>query len=807
MNDDLPRALRFEARRRLGAVVVASVVAALGWTAVRLFLSWSIHGAFSESTLVTDRNGSLLRLTTASDGQYRLWTALREFPPETLEAVLMKEDQSFWWNSGVDALALIRAAWHSLVVKDYRVGASTVTMQTVRIAWNLDTGDIPGKLVQIAGAWALTAFVSKAEILEAYVNLAPCGGNVQGFGTASRIWFGKPPGRLNLSESLALAVLPQDPAHRNPTDPGDAAAIDEARQRLAKTWIAFHPRSAVSPAQLAMPLSFRKNLPFLAPHVVTRLIAENPSQHRLPSTLDLGLQRLTEGAIQRFTRRNGSLGVTNASALLVRADTMEVLASVGSADFQNWSIQGQVDGTRALRSPGSTLKPFLYALALEQGLIHPLTALKDARVHFGGYNPDNFDNDFEGPIRAVDALVKSRNVPAVILTGQVKHPDLYEFLQKADLNLPFPRDHYGLSIILGGAEVTMTSLVRLYGSLAGPGDQAGVTRPLRYLSDSPLTPGTRLLTAESAWLVRKMLETKPRPDADEGWNASPVEADSAAELARHSSPAGGWENRQGAVAYKTGTSIGFRDAWSVGIADGLILAVWVGDFAGASNPEFIGLKSAAPLMFEIIDAWRASASPPESAADSPRSGIVFVPVCSVSGGIATDACPDVVLAPFIAGVSPIAPCSVHQIYPVDQTTGLRRAHAIPGVTKPVRFEVWPSDILELFADAGLARAVPPALDPTDTDEANTGPNGGWTPQILSPVKGLSYRADAAGERVPLAAAVGSDVRSLWWFVDDKLVGQTARGEPLLWKPKQGHHAVRVVDDQGRHAEMEFDVTL
>jgi penicillin-binding protein 1C len=426
-------------------------------------------------------------------------------------------------------------------------------------------------------------------------------------------------------------------------------------------------------------------------------------------------------------------------------------------------------------------------------------------VHFGGYNPDNFDNDFEGPIRAVDALVKSRNVPAVILTGQVKHPDFYTFLKQAGLDLPFPKEHYGLSIILGGAEVTMTDLVRLYGALAGPGDRAGTTRALRELSDEAEAPATRLFTPESAWLVRKMLETKPRPDADEGWNASPVQADSAAELARNAPTEGEWQGRPGAVAYKTGTSIGFRDAWSVGMADGLILAVWVGDFAGASNPEFIGLKSAAPLMFEMIDAWRASAAPPEApGSDEPPPGVVFVPVCAVSGGIATAACPHVVLAPFIAGVSTIAPCVVHQIYPIDQTTGLRRARDIPGVTKPVLFEVWPSDILELFAQAGLARVVPPALDPGDGD--NVGPIGGWAPQILSPVAGLSYRSDAPGERVPLAAAVGSDVRKVWWFIDEAVVGQAARGESFLWKPKAGHHVVRAVDDQGRKAEMSFDVT-
>jgi len=796
------KGLTAAAKNQFAAVLTVTLLLAALAQGVRSFVAWSIHGAFSESTLVTDRNGSVLRLTTADDGQYRLWTALSEFTPQTVDAVLTKEDRTFWANPGVDAPALARAAWHTLIARDYRAGASTVTMQTVRLAWNLDTDTIPGKLVQIAGALLLTASAPKSDILAAYLNLAPCGGNVQGLGTAARVWFGKPPSRLNLSESLALAGLPQDPVGRNPGSSNAEPRIEAARQSLAAQWLARYPRSSPSlKAQLAMPLAYGRHLPFLAPHFVTRLLAEYPNRHRIRTTLDAGLQRLAENAITRFTRRNGSVGVHNAAAMIVKADTMEVLASVGSADFHDESIDGQVDGTRALRSPGSTLKPFLYALALEQGIIHPLSTLKDARVHFGGYNPDNFDNDFEGPIRAVDALTESRNVPAVILTGQVKHPDLYEFLQKAGLGLPFPREHFGLSLILGGAEVTMANLVKLYGTLAGSGAQAGVTRPLRELADEAPAPPERLLTAESAWLVRKMLETKPRPDADQGWNASPVLADSAAELARGIPTSLNWQNRPDAVAYKTGTSIAFRDAWSVGIADGLIVAVWVGDFEGASNPEFLGLKSAAPLMFEMIDAWRAGAVPPVADDDHPPPGIVFVPVCSVSGGIATDACPDVVLAPFIAGVSPIATCTVHQMFPIDRVTGLRRTHPIPGVTKPVRYEVWPSDILQLFADAGLARAVPPPLDPSDS----TLPSAGSPPQILSPVKGLGYRSDQAGERVPLAAAVSSDARSVWWFIDDKVVGQSPANEPLLWKPVAGTHEVRAVDDAGRQTRLNFDV--
>ena len=796
MTLELTPFLQAEARRKGWTVAATLAVLAVVWGFLRLGTLWWVHETFPASTLVTDRTGAVLRLTTATDGQYRLWTALGDFAPQTIEAVLLKEDRSFWTHPGVDGPALVRAAWNSLVTRDYRSGASTVTMQTVRLVWGLDTATLPGKLVQILGAFTVTLLVSKADVLEVYLNLAPCGGNVQGLGTAARIWFGKAPGQVNLSESLALAVLPQDPAHRNPADPSDHPAIDQARARLAQTWVALHTSPADSDtlaSQLAMPLSFRRELPFLAPHLTTRLIADNPSRHLLRTTLDPSLQRLVEGAIRRFTRRNASVGVTNASALIVKAETLEVLASVGSADFHNDAIQGQVDGTRAPRSPGSTLKPFLYGLALEQGLIHPLTTLKDARVHFGSYNPDNFDNDFEGPIRTVDALIKSRNVPAVILSGQVKSPDLYDFLQGAGLKLPFSRDHYGLSLILGGAEVTMIDLVRLYASLAGSGNRVGTTGALRYLFDEEPPRRTRLFSPEAAWLVRKMLETKPRPDADEGWNANPLLDDSATVLGRTT----------GQVAYKTGTSIGFRDAWSVGIADELIVAVWVGDFAGASNPEFIGLQTAAPLMFEIVDAWRADAVPEPPEDQRLPDNIVFVPVCAVSGGIATADCPRLTEAPFIAGVSPIAPCSVHQVFHIDQITGLRRARALADVTKPVLYEVWPSDILELFAQAGLGRAIPPAFDPSD--DTSLGAHSGWKPQVLSPVKGLIYHSNAPGERIPLAAAIGSDSQEAWWFMDDKVIGRAARGENLLWVPTSGTHRARVVDGQGRSAEVVFEV--
>lgn len=808
------RPLRFSKGRVFWFLALtAAILLVLG--AARWVCSDWIRHAFPQSVLVLDRNGGVLRLTTAQDGQYRLWTRLSEFAPETVEAVLTKEDRSFWWNPGVNPVSLAKAAWHSLVVRDYRFGASTVTMQAVRLMGRLDTDNLWGKLVQMTGAFFMTLLVNKQDILEVYLNLAPCGANVQGLGTASRIWFGKPAYRLNFAESMALAVLPQDPVHRNPGNPRCWPIIDQARRQLSAIYADRHP-GAVAHAResMALNLVFRRELPFLAPHLCEALIRDHPGRSRLVTRIDPAIQGRIEKIVARFTQRNRPSGVNNAAVMVVQADSMEVLASLGSADFHNEAIQGQVDGTRAKRSPGSTLKPFIYALAMEQGLIHPMSVLKDSRIHFGGYNPDNFDDDFEGPIRATEALVKSRNVPAVTLAEKLHDPDLYGFLQNSGAKLPFTREHYGLSLVLGGAEVSMEELAYLYGALAGPGEQAGTTRPLHYLADEPPGPVSRLLSARSAWLVRRMLATKPRPDADEGWTAGSLQSDSAAELSQKSRP-----GRLYDVAYKTGTSIGFRDAWSVGLCGGVVIAVWVGDFAGSSNQEFIGLKTAAPLMFEILDALRSSRllqGYEPVAGDSLPAGIVRVPVCAVSGEIAGDHCPQTIEVPFMAGVSPIRSCTVHKEFFIDQTTGLRRTREIPGVTKPEVFEVWPADLMELFAKAGLARAAPPPLDPGDSESLGLGRDG-TEPQILSPVKKLKYVLQApsqtgflgAGvldEQIPLVSTVGSDAQTVWWFMDEKLLGSTAAtAAPLLWKPTMGHHQVRLVDDLGRSAQTEFDV--
>src|SRR6266487_1903130 len=313
---------------------------------------------------------------------------------------------------------------------------------------------------------------------------------------------------------------------------------------------------------------------FLAPHFVQQVLesvgsarcADRTPQRGVPTsqivtTLDLKKQQLIERRIADYVRGNRNRGIQNAAALLVDSRTMEVLAQIGSADFFNSEIQGQVDGTRSPRSPGSTLKPFIYALALEQGLIHPLSILADAPRSFGDYNPENFDREFLGPIRASDALARSRNLPAIELASQLAHPTLYEFLRGAGVALPRSESLYGLALPLGGAEITMEDLVRLYAALANNGE----LRPLRRTSREPLASrGRSVISLEAAFLTLEMLNV-PRPEINyaDSSNVAPV-------------------------FWKTGTSHGFHDAWSIAVFNHYVLAVWIGNFNGRPNANFIG---------------------------------------------------------------------------------------------------------------------------------------------------------------------------------------------------------------------------
>ena len=744
---------------------------------IGLFLAWvwlalpkpPLTEGIDFSTRVRDRNGKMLRVTLTRDQKYRIWTPLRDISPALIGATVQFEDKYFAQHPGVNPVPVMRAAWNLARFGRARAGASTITMQLARLRFHLHTRTLAGKWRQILCAMELERHYSKSEILEAYLNLVPYGRNIEGAGAASEIYFGKTAASLTQPEAIALSVIPQSPSRRALVVGHENAALIAAQKRWSGR-AGDHDTRELSREMFRAEARCRSE--FSAPHFVRNVLASKTGASEISTTLDLRLQEILERRVTNYVTQNRHRGIENAAAMLIDFHSMEVLAQVGSADFTNAQIHGQVDGTRRPRSPGSTLKPFVCALALDQGRIHPLTLLKDAPRSFGDYNPENFDREFLGPIRACDALARSRNVPAVTLASELSHPTLYEFLRNADVSLPQPESHYGLSLPLGGAEVTMEDLVRLYAALANDGRLRALHRVRNEsLGDS----GTRVLSPEAAFLTLEMLGQVPRPGM--------TSVDSV---------------RDAPVFWKTGTSHGFRDAWSIAVFDHYVLAVWVGNFDGRRNPAFVGRTCAAPLLFQMIDGLRANQHErAEPHMPPPGSNLKRVEFCAVSGQLPGPWCAHRTESWFIPGISPITTCDVHREVLVDAATGLRVAQddGTRAIKREV-YEFWSSDLLELFDRAGVPRKLPPPYLPDTSNEILA--RAGHAPQITSPTSEMSLANGAKSNAgIPLRAETETGVRRIYWFADKSFIGACDAKEVLCWKPAAGVYQLMAMDDHGR----------
>jgi penicillin-binding protein 1C len=465
---------------------------------------------------------------------------------------------------------------------------------------------------------------------------------------------------------------------------------------------------------------------------VDRILASGDSDGRITTTVDSDLQELVERQLQSYVERNRSLAINNGAVILLDYRTMQVSAYVGSANYFNEAIDGQVDGLYGRRSPGSALKPFIYALAIDQGLIHPQTMLKDTALRIAAYNPENFDRDFLGPIDATSALVRSRNVPAIEVANLLQPPGLYGFLKAAGVKDLRDESFYGLALALGGLDLTMEELAGLYAMLAN----GGVLKPIWFTSgSSPMREpqqdvdralenraSTRLLSPEASYLVLEMLRTNPRPSND--FTLSQV-------------PAGP------AIPWKTGTSYGFRDAWAIGIVGPYVLGVRIGNFDGTPNANFVGRDAAGPLFFDIVDALRAR-GPLEEPIVHGALNLKKVKVCALSGQLPGPYCTRLKDTWFIPGKSPIATCQIHRAVTINARTGMRGCLGETAPTITQVYEFWPSDLEKLFRTASVPRRTPPPIDPNCGDVGSHG----FAPAISSPARGITYSTDQARAAKP-----------------------------------------------------------
>lgn len=781
-------------KRFLRVTLVGSLsVAMLLWLTAVLLPKPTLFAWQSWSTAYYDQNDELLRLTLADDDRYRLPLTLEEISPQIRQVTTLYEDQYFDLHFGVNLIALWRAFITTYVSNERRVGGSTITMQVARHAFRIESRTIVGKIQQIFAALWIELHYSKAEILAAYLNSVSYGGNIEGIGAASLIYFHKHARDLNLAEAMALAVVPQNPVKRNPQTISGYQNMLRARDILYQRWLTDVPETAeqlgLVKLWMSLPLQIYRSadLPFLAPHFVRYLNQRyRYLSGNIKTTLTLSQQQLLEKHIRAWVESRHDLWIRNAGAVLVNNHNHNIEAWVGSADFNNHDISGQVDIVTAKRSPGSTLKPFVYGLAMDQGKIHPLTLLKDVPQRYGAYTPENYDKQFAGPLTATDALITSRNVPAVSLATQLTSPGFYSWLQQAGISPLKAEKHYGMSLVLGGLDVSMLELAQLYTMLS----TAGELKPLNTVLDSEINANEmksvqqQLLTPESAWLVLNMLQQNPAP----GHN-----------LAKQMVV-----RNRAKIGWKTGTSYAFRDAWAAGANDDYTLIVWVGNFDGKGNPNFIGRSAAGPLFFNIM---RALSPLPDSEKrnHSADLNVQQVNICEPTGKLPEKYCPRQKAGWFIPGVSPIATSDIFRAIPFDIRTGKRACYHTQGKTRLEVYEFWPSDIRQIFSMAGIQRRQPPAAP---AECALTSAYNGVAPQITSPVAGLEYqlRLNNRGDQaIPLQVTLDADASHAYWFADNEFIGKSSGNETLFWHARPGQYRLTVTDDRGLSDEQTLSV--
>ena len=568
----------FGAAVALSALAVGMFVTSLGPAPLGKDLEYS--------RVVLDRNGKLLRAYATSEGRCRLPENANDVDPRFVKLLFAYEDKRFLTHHGVDPEAMARAAFQFASSGHIVSGGSTLTMQVARLLEPREHRTMTAKLRQIVRALELDHALTKQQILSLYLSIAPYGGNLEGIRAASLAYFGKEPRKLTLGEAALLVALPQSPELRRPDRfPERAqAARDRVLDRAAAAGVI--PRDEVARAKAEAVPRERRPLPVLAPHAADHIAAAEPNARTFKLTIDAELQRtLEELARERAVALGPKISV---AILAVDNETGEVRAHVGSAGYFDAHRAGQVDMTQALRSPGSTLKPFIYGLAFEDGFLHPETLIDDRPVRYGNYTPENFDQSFQGTVTVRRALQFSLNVPAVAVLGRLGVNHLSARLAQAGASLVLPKDEApGLAMGLGGVGITLAELTMLYTGLA----REGAVVPLTECAEAAAAGPRRLLDPVAAWYVGNILIGAPPPA-----NAAP-----------------------GRIAFKTGTSYGYRDAWAVGFDGRMTIGVWVGRPDGAPVPGIYGRATAAPILF---DAFARSGHPLVPLARAPK-GAVF----------------------------------------------------------------------------------------------------------------------------------------------------------------------------------------
>ncbi len=723
------------------------------------------------SKVVFSDDNKIMFATLNSEDKWRMKCELSEITPLLKTAIIEKEDKYFWFHPGINPISIIKATINNTLKWRRTSGASTITMQVARLLEPKRRTYI-SKIIEIFRAFQLECHYSKEEILQLYLNLAPYGGNIEGIKSAAWFYLEQKPENLSLSQIITLSIIPNNP---NLIKPGSNLNIILDNRNK---WLDYFynknvfDKNLIEDAKLEPLKFYRQPRPLIAPHLSYRLISKYRDSLELHTTINLEIQQKSEEIIKNYVRNLQFMNITNSAVLIANNKTKEIVGYVGSADFNDVENDGQVDGTRAIRSPGSTLKPYLYALAIDKGLITPKFVITDVPVNYDGYCPQNFDQKYNGLVTIETALSQSLNIPAVKILNEYGVSQFVNALIKANF-LKVKKDYkkLGLSIILGGCGVKLEELCNLFSSFANN----GIFLPNKFLKYENKGTPQKLISEAACYLITENLTRFERPDMPIMWSNSPNVPQ---------------------IAWKTGTSYGRRDAWSIGYNKNYTIAVWVGNFNGTGTPELTGANVATPLLFQLFNAIDVSQE--RNWFSTPKS-LDFRLVCSESGLPPSEFCNKTIIDYYIPGISNFQKCQhLKEVFvsPNEKISYCRSCLPNKGY-KTLYYKNYPPELIAFYEEKELPYQKIPPHNPDCKRIFDEN-----VPKISSLTNNLEYiLLNGEKQQLLLKCDAENSVKNIWWYVNNTLLKKAQANEKVFFTPQAGELKISCTDDKGRNTDI------
>jgi len=725
------------------------------------------------SKVIYDKDNNLLRGFLNKDDCWLFEVNLNEVNPNFIKATIAIEDKRFYSHYGCDPLAVMRALSQNIINQETISGASTISMQVIRLL-SPKKRTLFNKLIETVQAIEFERRYSKEDILKFYFELAPYGGNINGVKAASLRYFNKYPEDLSISECALLAGLPQSPSRLRPDR--HPLRAKKRRNMVLKSMLECSYIDSNEYSQLINEevIAHNNPLPFKAPHFSRYVKNEYKDKDVILSSLDSNLQYYAQEVIKETISNLRPCGVTNGAVVVIENKTGKVRALVGSADFFSFKDCGQIDGSRSKRSPGSALKPFTYAIGIDKGLYTPRMVLADVPVEYSGYMPQDYDKKFRGPVSVREALVSSLNVPAVEVLDKIGYRNLYYLLEEAGISsLNHPPEYYGLPLTLGSADVSLLELTNAYAALA----REGMYMPYSLIEDdsSNTSDSKRILSQGSCYITSDILSDDERLAAIDIYRDNKTHPK---------------------IAFKTGTSFGHRDAWTISYNPEYTVGIWLGNFSARPSKALVGLEAATPLAVRMFDwLYLNKAACWYVRPDSVQERLV----CSLSGEAAGDDCPHAVKDLYLKDKSITKTCSYHKRIAIDLETeralcesDKAQRHYIEDV-----FIIWPDKLQAWVRQHDPDYIKPPEYLKEEKKAVSLDKN---RPHILSPLHRCEYfriNIPNSNQHLALEANASFDADKLYWFINDTFYDTSKVGQKLFWKMEAGRHKITCVDKHGR----------